>query len=174
LRRAVVLAAALLAVGCGSIEGEDPYALWRVHEHPGQAFHFHYPAPPFEAAEASSEVHPVLEAAPEAAAAGTAWPGWRVEARVLAGADLAGAADGEATALEGRGFAVGAPAARLNRAEDEGLEIRGESGEADAVVFLLSGAAGIVAITVAGTGDMRHPDVDLLLDGFEPRGAEEH
>lgn len=168
-----ILLICLAAAACGTIDGDDPFALWRVHEHPEQAFHFHYPAPPFGTAEGSSAAHPVLVVASGAGAGEPSWPRYRLEAWLTVHGDIAGAAAGESAGLEEQGFEVTPSAARWNRAGDEGLAIHGAGDEADAVVFLLRGSAGIVAIALAGTGEMDHPDVELLLDGFEPRGAEE-
>ncbi len=174
MRRAVAFLATLAVLAaCGTIDGEDPYALWRVHEHPAGAFHFHYPAPPFDAAEGFTDAHPVMEVAPEDGDA-AAWARYRLEARLTECADLDEAAAGEAAALADGGFGVGPPEPRWNRASDEGVEIRAGDGGIGAVVFLLRGEAGVVSISLAGTGDMEHPDVELLLDGFEPRSSGEH
>lgn len=161
-----------IAVACGSVEGDDPYANWDTYEHPSGAFHFHCPLPPFEALEKSTPARPLLAVAVRRAATASD-PGarYRLEARMAIGGSPAQAAH---NALEGwieRGYELVCLGDFTNPAGDAGVRLEVRTEGAAAVQAVFEGEGGTVSLLIWGSGEIRDPDVDLILESFEPRPA---
>ncbi|MFO8073534.1 MAG: hypothetical protein R6V85_16845 [Polyangia bacterium] len=163
-----------IAAACGTVQGDDPYASWDTYEHPSGAFHFHCPLPPFEELEQSTPARPLLGVAVRRAATASD-PGarLRLEARMAIGGSPAQAAH---NALEGwleRGYELVCLGDFTNRAGDTGVRLEVRNDGAAAVQVMFEGEGGTVSLLIWGSGEIRDPDVDLLLESFEPRPAED-
>jgi len=178
LRRAVALVALAPALcgicaACDLVDGAGTYALWDVCEHPAEAFHFHYLAPPWEKASGFSAEAPMLLLDPSSEPSSEVGdPGARVRLEAFA-SEAASVAD-EVAARRARwaedGYAVDATETFTNRAGDLGVVQRASRGELRVIEVLFDGAC-VVGLSLWGRGSIGGEDYRLLLEGFEPRGS---
>lgn len=169
--------AAALGVACDPVDGTDPYALWRVCEHPLGAFHFHYLDPPWERVDDAPAEAPVLLLDGSGDAAGDAGaPGARVrlEAYHRAGVAVADEAAARGALWSAAGYAVGPPEAFSNRAGDEGVVQRAEADGLAVAEVMLPGGGGVAVLSLWGEPSLAGEDFLLLLRGFEPRASRSH
>ena len=172
---AALLCAASALAACDPIDGTDPYALWRVHEHPAGAFHFHTLEPPWAPMDASTDERPLLgldpsEAAPDAGPGADA----RLEAYYRVGATAAEELEARRASWQASGYTVEAGAPFTNRAGDVGLSLRASDGDLDVVEVLFDSGVGVVVLSLWGDGPFEGEDYALLMKGFEPRPSRSH
>jgi len=173
VRRALVICITCLTVTCGNIDGTDPYAFWRTFSHPDGAFHFHCLLPPWEEYGEYSSLRPVLvlepydkpglldKLSPQARIRLEAWFE-NVESLTLAAAR-------RRSHWQTMGYRVEEAVKFRNRVDDKGIlqEARVEDLWVKEVMFVHG--KGVVIISLWGRGASDDPDIDLLLNGFEPR-----
>ena len=164
----------LLAVSCGNIDGTDPYALWRTYEDPGRAFHFHYPSPPWTESDDAAFGLPIFEIDPDDdPLAELPAARLRLEARMYVPSSIDEIVALESGTWHTLGYSTSPVEEFVNTAGDVGalVEARRDDKWAEQVFFEEGGT--VATLLIWGTGDAPHAaDVELLLEGFEPRGAE--
>lgn len=168
----ILLCASLLAMACGSIDGTDPYALWRTYEDPGHAYHFHYPSPPWTRADDSAFGLPVFEVDPDDDPAAEL-PGarLRLEARMYVPADLDDVIAAETAGWHEQGYLTTPLADLLSVGGDEGMLLEAWREEVWVRQVFHEERGTVVTMVVWGTDGLEDTDLELLLVSFEPRGA---
>ena len=167
--------------GCDSVDGTDPYAIWKTYQDPDELFHFHYLSPPWEkdlrdrqavpiyVVEPHDEPLPVLGMPGDAIGARLSLQlevTWDATPQDVSAADIRDWEAAGAEAEEGGPF--------QNRAGDPGLRVSAEAPDRwfTVVYFELDGD-GVVAMQITGNrDDLQSDDIALLLRGLEPRPAE--
>jgi hypothetical protein len=147
-----------------------PYALWKTYDHPGHAFHFHYPAPPWEKGEGDAFGLPVLVVDPELHPPPQS-PGakLRLEARMFVPADLDEVVAEANVGWHAIGYSTSPPTEFFSSAGDEGIQLRARSGEYWVKQIFHEDKGTVSMLLIRGSADPDDPDLLLLLDGFEPR-----
>jgi hypothetical protein len=169
---ALLFLLAFAMLGCGTIDGTDPYALWDTYEHPLDAYHFHYPAPPWKRADDSTDTAFAMVVAPDDSPdAGEPGARYRLESAIVPGVETADASSDERSRLEARGYATSTPREWTNAAGDPGLVIEGRDRDASVVEILIATSYGVAALRLFSREDLDDPDVDLVLESLEPRAA---
>jgi hypothetical protein len=168
-----ILGAVGLLASCDAVDGSEPYALWRVYEHPTGAFHFHYLEPPWEAADGSAADRPVLVLDPSGEDAG---PGADVRLEAYYGEATTAAVEVEARRArwQADGYAVDAAEPFENRAGDVGFALRASDGSFEVAEVLLDSGPGVAVLSLWGDSSLGGPDFRLLMKGFEPRRSGSH
>jgi hypothetical protein len=172
-RQALSLCALVVvtAAACDGPDGTDPYALWETFDQREGAFHFHYPAPPWEGWEGHDRLHAVLVLEPdpdgdaEALGPGAAA---RLEAWAQSGRTPSDIYDVRRQAWEALGYSVEGPELWENGGGDEGILLRAASGSLRVREAMLSCPGGAAAMSLWGSEAPDDPDMVLLLDGFAP------
>jgi hypothetical protein len=174
VRLAICALLAALGASCGTIDGTDPYALWRTYEDPGRAYHFHYPSPPWTKADDSAFALPVFEVDPdEDPLAELPAARLRLEARMYVPADLEDVLAIEVGTWHISGYSTSPHTEFVGGSGDVGvrLEARREERWVRQVFFEERGTVVTLLIWGADRDDSDSPDLELLLESFEPRGA---
>lgn len=168
----LTVVATLIAAACGSLDGIDPYALWRTYQDPGHAYHFHYPSPPWNRADDAAFGLPVYEvdADPDPLAELPA-ARLRLEARMYVPADLDEVIAAETAGWHELGYLTAPLEDFLSVGGDEGLLLEAWSEEVWVRQVFHEERGTVVTMIVWGTGELDEADLELLLASFEPRGA---
>jgi hypothetical protein len=161
---------------CSYTDGTDPYALWQIFEHPTEAFHFHYPSPPWETAEDTGPERAVLVVDPDTDEHGDDHPNarLRLEVWVINNNPVADVVSYRCDHWEGLGYQVDPPKVYWNDALDEGIRVEATDGQylrVTEVFYPLGGRTALLSLWVKGESD--RSDLELLIEGFEPRGSGE-
>ena len=166
----------VLCAACSDTDGNDPYALWRTFEHPTQAFHFHYLSPPWESAEDTGPERAVLAVDPDADKFGDDHPNarLRLEVWVINDNPVSDVVSYRFDYWTGLGYQVDPPRVYWNGAQDEGIRLEAADGQylrVTEVFYSLGGRTALLSLWENGESD--RGDLELLIEGFEPRGSGE-
>jgi hypothetical protein len=167
------LISAAFAISCGSIEGTDPYALWRTYEDPGRAYHFHFPAPPWVESSDAAFGLPVFVVDPDNdPLAPLPAARLRLEARMFVPADLDAVVSAETAVFHEQGFSTSPPVEFLSAAADVGVLLEARRDDLWVRQVFHEELGTVVTLRLWGTSDdPLSEDNELLLESFEPRGA---
>jgi len=171
----LLAAATAIATCCGTVDGTDPYALWRTYQDPGHAYHFHYPSPPWiEAAEGTPGL-PILEIDPDDdPLAELPAARLRLEARAYFSADIEDVVASETAAWQLLGYSTSPPQELVSAAGDAGVLLAARHEDVSVQQVFQEQGGTVVTLFVWGEiADVGDRDVELLLESFEPRGAGE-
>ena len=174
--KTTLLIFSVVCVACSDTDGTDPYALWQTFEHPTQAFHFHYLSPPWESVEDTGPERAVLAVDPDTDGLVDDHPNARLRLEVWLVNDnpVSDVVGDRHDHWVGLGYHVDPPRLYWNGADDEGVRVEAADGpylRVTEVFYSLGGRTALLSLWVNGEAD--RSDLELLIEGFEPRGSEE-
>ncbi len=174
--RITLLIFSVMCVACSDTDGTDPYALWQTFEHPTSAFHFHYPSPPWESVEDNGPGRAVLAVDPDTDGLGDDHPNarLRLEVWVMDADSVSDVISYRRDHWVGLGYQVDPPRIYWTGADDEGIRVEATDGQylrVTEVFYSLDERTALLSLWVNGESD--RSDLELLIEGFEPRGSGE-
>ena len=175
--KTLMLIFSVVCVACADTDGTDPYALWQTFEHPTSAFHFHYLSPPWESVEDNGLERAVFAVDPDIDGLEDNHPNarLRLEVWMIDDAPIADVVSSRHDHWAELGYHVDdPPGIYWNGADDEGVRLEATDGQylrVTEVFYSFDERTALLSLWVNGESD--RSDLELLIEGFEPRGSGE-
>ncbi len=166
---------------CDPVDGTHPYALWDTFDHPEGIYHFHYLAPPWEKADVPFAVRQILyvgSARAPLSEMGIAGDGLQARfgcfVETTTDVDAIAAAEADAENLRHKGVQPDPIDWFESAGGDLGVQLKVRCPDRwIASVYHDLPEGGVIRMSVVGIEDTDTPDLVLLMESLEPRGAGE-